>query len=105
MEWDANHSRVMKSLTNRITIASERLQIHLRDFHNNIQYSHKYTFQLYATNDTLVEFEDCDASSLSWSGVVGNRFPPGSKLDEGVIGGVKLEGVLLRVLYIVVEIA
>ena len=44
-------------------------------------------------------------ASLSWSGVVGNRFSPGSKFDEGVIGGVKLEGVLLRVLYIVVEIA
>ena len=39
MEWDSSHSRVMKSLTNRITIASERLQIPLRDFHNDIQHS------------------------------------------------------------------
>ena len=56
MEWEANHSRVMKSLTNRITIASERLQIHLRDFHNDIQHSQKYTFQFDPSNDTLVEF-------------------------------------------------
>ena len=25
IEWDANHSRVMKSINNRITIASERI--------------------------------------------------------------------------------
>ena len=46
MEWDTNHSQVIKSLTNRITIASKRLQIHLRDFHTNIDPS----------NDTIVEF-------------------------------------------------
>ena len=55
MDWGANHSRVMKSLTNRITIASERLKIHLRDFHTDMQHSHKYTFHFDPSNDTLVK--------------------------------------------------
>ena len=56
MEWDENHSWVMKSITNRITIASERLQINLRDFHTDVQHSKKYTFHFAPSNDTLVEF-------------------------------------------------
>ena len=56
MEWDANHSRVMKSITNRITIASERLQIHLRNFRTDVQHSQKYTFHFDSSNETLVEF-------------------------------------------------
>ena len=56
MEWDANHSRVMKSITNRITMASKWLQIHLRDFHTDVQHSQKYTFHFDPSNDTLIEF-------------------------------------------------
>ena len=39
MEWDANHSGVMKSITNRITMASKWLQIHLNDVHTDVQHS------------------------------------------------------------------
>ena len=56
MEWDTNHSRVMKSITNRITIASEWLQIHLHDFHTDVHHLQKYTFHFNPSNDTLVEF-------------------------------------------------
>ena len=56
MEWDSNQSRVMKSITNRITIASEWLHIHLRDFNTDVQHSQKYTFHFDSSNETLVEF-------------------------------------------------
>ena len=56
MEWSTNHSRVTKSLTNRITIASERLQFQLRDFHTQVQHSQKYSFQFDSSIETLIEF-------------------------------------------------
>ena len=46
----------MKSITNRITMASKWLQIHLRDFHTDVQHSQKYTFHFDPSNDTLIEF-------------------------------------------------
>ena len=56
MEWDTNHSRVMKSLTNHITIASEWLKIHLRDFHTEVQHLHNYSFHFDPSKKTLIKF-------------------------------------------------
>ena len=56
MDWDSNHSRFMKCITNSITISSEEIHINLSDFHTDVQHSQKYTFHFDPSNDNLVKF-------------------------------------------------